>query len=132
MRVIKDDVTAITLEDIGSIMDFNVKTIEVPCHVCGNRLRLTESYINSMQKDVIDRIIKSYGQLLNDTQDAIIEIYGEDPRMTLLAKRMQAIKNKYENRCVDNTLQVIKRRYACTGYGVLCRRCHSLKGCASK
>lgn len=85
-----------TETSFGEMVDNSIKLVDVLCPCCGKPIRMTEAYISEYQSNQIDMCIFNFERLINDTQDAIMEIYGIDPRMEMLTKRMQSLRQKYD------------------------------------
>lgn len=93
-----------TEEDFITIADNRLNEEIFNCPYCGYKIRVTEAYINERQREDFNLMIKHYNDMINQINEAIFEIYGEDIRLKLLSKKLSEIQKNF----AKPSLQLVK------------------------
>lgn len=105
MKIVNDSPGLFTPEgDIYNHLDHIVKIVTIPCPRCNFDLRLPEMYLTNYSKKCLDQTIEMLNNAMDNVCMSAIEVYGEDPRFTLLIKKLERIKKE----CLKLHLKVIK------------------------
>lgn len=97
MKLIKTELffKPMTMEEIGTVLDHELSIKIFDCPKCGFDIRATEAYVNERQRFQLEKMINRFNGAMEEIQEAIIEVYGEDIRMEWLQRKLQAIRDEF-------------------------------------
>ena len=95
MKRVKEDNIFLSEDDIPKVLD--ISTIDIRCPRCNFHLKLPESYATEHTAQQVDELRDRYNDAMQHVTDAVKEIYGQDPRMMLFVKRLEAIREGFRS-----------------------------------
>jgi predicted nucleic-acid-binding Zn-ribbon protein len=100
MKVSENQLTAFTGNDFTKLLDSYATGFErCTCPNCGRGINYRESHIDSTEHKLFQSYIKRFETMLKEIDSAVAEVYGEDPRKTLLVHKIKAIQSEFEQDC---------------------------------
>ena len=100
MKISENKLTPFTGEDFIKMLDSSAKHIErCLCPNCGCGINYLESHIDSTEHKIFQSYIKMFEGMLKSIEEATVEVYGEDPRKTLLAQKIKDIQAEFKRNC---------------------------------